>query len=662
MFTNTDSFRERVLQYKQTGLYCEHPFNLSPYSKYFKFWAEEARRCMFGYSARGYKITGDHYFYLNYCPIEITTGGEDSPNGSMELIAAKRETDFPAFWDGDFDWYMYVEECRARGLHAVCLKSRTKGFSYKGAAMLNRNFFLVPKSKGYVYAYDNQFLTGDGILTKTWSMMEHINEHTGFKKRISKPDEFHRTAMWKEKTPEGHWLTKGFQSEVIGVSLNDDKTGKKVRGKRGQLVLWEEAGANPYLLQSWPVAMESMRIGRKVFGLMVCFGTGGTEGADIQGLEELTYNPGYDVLHIPNKWDEGAGQDSKCGFFVPVFKNLEGFMDKDGNSNEEMAKAFITGQREYKMKNTSDPSAVTRYIAENPFSPQEALMRVGGNFFPVKEIKAQIAELQTNKHRYEDKQWVGTLEVDRESKGIIWSIDELGKPITDFPRKSESSEGAIVIWEHPKKNNEGVIPYGLYIAGNDPYDQDDSTTDSLGSTFIMNRVTAQIVAEYTGRPKTAVEYYENVRRLLIYYNARMNYENNLKGLFTYFEQKNSLYLLCDLPEVVEDKIADKVTQKRRKGTPGTLPVKKWGCELIKTWLLTPTEPDSEILNVHKIYSVPLLKELAAFNFKAGNYDRVMSLIYTLILFEDSVRIVVEMDKKIKTLGEDSFFERNFKGR
>ena len=42
------------------------------------------------------------------------------------------------------------------------------------------------------------------------------------------------------------------------------------------------------------------------------------------------------------------------------------------------------------------------------------------------------------------------------------------------------------------------------------------------------------VAEYTGRPKSAEEFYENVRKLLLYYNARAMYENQNKGIFVYF--------------------------------------------------------------------------------------------------------------------------------
>ena len=64
-------------------------------------------------------------------------------------------------------------------------------------------------------------------------------------------------------------------------------------------------------------------------------------------------------------------------------------------------------------------------------------------------------------------------------------------------------------------------------------DHDVSQTGSLGSFFIYKRFNNIesyydiIVAEYTGRPPTAEEYYENCRRLLEYYNARLLYENEL---------------------------------------------------------------------------------------------------------------------------------------
>jgi hypothetical protein len=96
-------------------------------------------------------------------------------------------------------------------------------------------------------------------------------------------------------------------------------------------------------------------------------------------------------------------------------------------------------------------------------------------------------------------------------------------------------------------------PYGRYIAGCDPYDQDKAdTSESLGSFFVYDRLTEQIVAEFTGRPNRADDFYETCRRMCIYYNAKCLYENQLKGLKIYFEQKNSLHYLSEQPGIIKD--------------------------------------------------------------------------------------------------------------
>lgn len=57
---------------------------------------------------------------------------------------------------------------------------------------------------------------------------------------------------------------------------------------------------------------------------------------------------------------------------------------------------------------------------------------------------------------------------------------------------------------------------------------------SLGSIFVLDLWTDKIVAEYTGRPMYAEDYFEICRKLCIYYNAALNYEQNKKGLFGHF--------------------------------------------------------------------------------------------------------------------------------
>ena len=123
-------------------------------------------------------------------------------------------------------------------------------------------------------------------------------------------------------------------------------------------------------------------------------------------------------------------------------------------------------------------------------------------------------------------------------------------PISKFPLQADDDkEGCIQIFEQPYTDKP---VYGMYIAGIDPYDDDQSSTDSLGSIFIMHSLTSRIVAEYTGRPQTAKEFFEICRKLMVYYNAVGNYENNKKGLFAYFEQRNCLHLLCNTPKILKD--------------------------------------------------------------------------------------------------------------
>ena len=102
-------------------------------------------------------------------------------------------------------------------------------------------------------------------------------------------------------------------------------------------------------------------------------------------------------------------------------------------------------------------------------------------------------------------------------------------------------------------------------------DHDESFTNSLGSTFIFKRVRAGeawndvIVAEYTGRPNTAEEYYENVRKLLIFYNARLLFENERKGIYPYFTKKHCDYLLADQPDKIITEVFKDSKVQRRKG-------------------------------------------------------------------------------------------------
>jgi len=656
-FSKIDTFREAALHFKEFKKYTNHTPNDHPNSQYMKFWMEEARRCKEGYHTGWDYIPGYFYWYLNYSPIFIVEAGEEIVDGTR--VQGKRFQDFPKFWDSDYYYYHYLDEAEKAGKHASVLKTRGRGYSFKGGSMLTRNYFLIPGSKSYAMAGEKEYLINDGLLTKAWDIMDFVDTYTPWaKRRQFKNTVMHKKASY-EKTSQGVKIEMGYKSEIIGVSLKDNPD--KARGKRGKLILWEESGSFPHLLKAWQIARPSMEQGKITFGMMIAFGTGGEEDSSFEALEELFYYPkAYNILDKPNTWDKGR-EGTTCGFFIPVTANYEGCYDKQGNSNHEKAQEWEEQERTTIKEQSSNTAAYTQYVAENPFNPQEAVMRATGTIFPVQDLRYHLGELEANKKKYIDTAWIGKLGIDSETGVIDWKIDPRARAINTFPlRDTKQIEGAIVIYEMPYRDGEGQIPFGMYISGTDPYDHDESGTDSLGSTFIMNVLNERIVAEYTGRPKTAEQYYENVRRLLKYYRATCNYENNLKGMFTYFKNKNDLHLLSDTPEVLVDReVMSASMANRKKGTPGTQQINKWGRELIKSWLITPTPSDPNLLNLHKVRSIALIKELMYWN-KDGNFDRVSALGMLMILKQERAKVIVDKEKKVKTLSEDSFWNRPFK--
>ena len=639
---NSDKFRTPALTFLRTGVYCSYPLGSTDY---FNYWDQQVEYCLKGYTAPdGDYITGYHYFYLNFCPIvRIVNRVEDGKN------VMDSDLTFPDFYDYDYFYFTGVQEAETQGKHIALIKSRRKGYSYKGGSMACRNYYLIPGAKTYIYASSKQYLTEDGILTKAWEYMDFIDKYTAWgKKRQVSSTSMRRRASYIVTDEFGNKREEGYKSEIIGVSLKDNP--HALRGKRAKLILFEEGGTFSELGAAWQIARPSVEQDGKTFGLMVVWGTGGDEGSAFETLKDMFYNPsGYNCLGFENIWDESPS-DKLCGFFVPQYTNLDTrdehgnrlFMDEYGNTILKPSLQFILDERKKVVDSATSTTAVDRYIAERPVTPLEAMMEFNGNIFPKKELMHHLAMIRTNKKLQNHKQ-VGDLNW---VNGIpVWTPKKHGD-VVKFPlKKDDDPTGSIVIWEHPVKD----APFGLYIGGTDPYDQDKSGTNSLGSTFIYKRFQSFeqyydiIVAEYTGRPATAEEYYENVRKLLTYYNARLLYENERKGLFPYFTSKHSDYLLADQPSIISD-IVGKSTVQRKKGIHMSVAIKDWGEGLIKEWLTTESSPGEK--NLTKILSEPLLEELINYNDK-GNFDRVMAFMMVMIYLQELHNVHVKEKKKIE---------------
>lgn len=628
--------------------------------KWYDFWREERRRCIEGYNIGRDYITGYHYFYLNFSRILKSKVVKENEEGQNQ---AERIEAFPDFWDGDYDFFHYLDEAEKSGQHAMLLGSRGKGKSLKTGSMLVRNYEHFRNSKNYAYAYSEEFLTNDGIISKAWYMMDFISNNTPWaKSRDEENSGLHRKAS-KKVLNNGVWTThpRSYNSEIMGVVVGDRLD--KARGKRGKLIIYEEIGMFKKSNRAWNMNRPSMEDGKNTFGLMLAIGTGGTEGSNFEGAEDMAKNPeAYKIYPIRNRWDEGK-ENTKICYFWSAAVNYGGCYNEETGVSD-IAKALKEIDKDRKIiANSGDNTALIRRKAELPLTVNEVLMRISHSIFPKEELLLQEAEIENNEYKYKNADFIGRLKLNKDTQQYEF-INTNDTPIYKLYTTNKNMPGAIIIYEHPKKDNSGNNFYNRYWAGIDSYDHDESTTTSLGSIYIGDSWTRKIVAHYTGRPKTAEEFYEICRRLLIYYNAKANIENHNKGIFTYFKQKNSEYLISDEPSVVRETLSDVTLRKtglrRKLGTTPSVPVQQYARGLLAKWLLESTDnPDKpEELRVHLFRDIAAIREMLAWN-SEGNFDRIDALIMLMLIWEENIAKEADLEATNKKLAHDKFFIKTF---
>lgn len=158
-----DYFRPSAIAYKQYGRYTNLRPNPNPNSEYGKWIREEIRRCYEGYvrESDGEWVTGNMYFFMNYCPIPMTKIVGKSKKG-------ERVIDFPEFWEGIYYRFHYIEQAQKGGLFNDLGGNNGCEISSRGKAHPYSQIVYTPegcKSWGEIQVGDALF-GDDGNLTK----------------------------------------------------------------------------------------------------------------------------------------------------------------------------------------------------------------------------------------------------------------------------------------------------------------------------------------------------------------------------------------------------------------------------------------------------------------------------------------------------------------
>ena len=680
IFVNTDAFKETSNHWMKTGKYCNELWGTPDWKD---FWITEKKRIMFGYTISGVTITGEHYNYLNYCPIQKS---EDLGGGIGRKVKG-----FPDFWDGDYNYFwireiarngilknhpnltpkekvdIYYMEPVARekelvrlveelnlmydilpsktvegirtdyllgGHDVIVLKSRRKGFSFKNAAVGARNFQHMPTSYTMLMAYEKKYLYPKGIFNMTMSYINFVNEHTAFRMPsdyVRKQDHIRNSYKTYE---DGVEIEKGFMSEVQAISFKDNPQAGV--GKDCLDILGEEVGSwgTPGGLKDTVASMlPSVTDGDLRTGMMTLFGTandiskGTVDFANMfENVEMYTFLPFRDIWNDPNKVE---------GFFFPAQLNMIGHYDSNGNSNLQTATSAELLVRRKKELAGASATLLNKRKREFPLNSSEALSSISFNDLPVEELKQRLAYVK--KHSVNTV--VGTPVTFYYEDGKIHAkpvLDGSHEPIHSYLDLPENLDGCAVIYEQPSP----LAQKGLYKIGYDPVEQENGT--SLAAIIVYKAVQfgavthSCIVAEYVGRFSDPDDIDLMAEMFADYYNTQVMHENMFRSTITYFRRKGRLAKLAYQPNSVISASVKSSKVDRVYGCHMSTALKADGLKYIKTWLLTPVNylEDGRIIRVlDMINSRRLLEELINYNNK-GNFDLISALIMALFMVQE----------------------------
>ena len=354
---------------------------------------------------------------------------------------------------------------------------------------------------------------------------------------------------------------------------------------------------------------------------------------DVDNFNFLTYNNAKDErrvhgLFISHKYRMEAKEESTLGDFLNLPKgdlhNVSMLV-----SNEDKA-TKITNDNLERLKKAGDRIA---YLKEKMYYPQEVddiFLNEDTNIFDIEGAKRQKARLLNNER-------TGTpVILFNDGEKIAHEFTDK-QPITNFPLKSSDLKDApVIIYEFPVENP----PYGLYVAGVDPYRQGKSAySSSLGSVYIYKRmhdITSEkyqdmFVASYCARPDKKETWEEQARLLIKYYNARTLCENDDISFIEYMKAKGDAHYLEKQPQWLME-VVPNTTVKREYGVHRSAQkIIDYLHNCLKKYMEDVVQRDKdedgnvirEITGVSKIFDPVLLEEIIQYN-DQGNFDRIVA--------------------------------------
>jgi hypothetical protein len=595
-------------------------------------WEEE--KIKGGVNINGVFISGWLYWHLNHWWIRID---DKDPYGNDVRI-----TSLPELRDNEWIRAEVLEACKNLKEGYMEVGGRQGGKSEMEASYFGMNATLFENTQNVIICgndYDLSLLKDkvdfgmknlwQGIaiprLDKTWRSNQI---RLGYKKSDGED------AIW---------------SYIVIRNAKDGNVTEVAAGTTAKSLIMDEIGKYPFAatFKAGEPAIKGKNGWRAV---PILVGTGGSFERG-QDAENFFYNPRANNFHAIVDPESGREtglflsglyrQDCKKkmtladwliqekGMTFPADSDLHNIIINV--ADKELARETIIKERA-SAKLNPDRTIYLKQIMYYPLTVEECFLQSGENIFDIEGAKRQKNRLQESSHTgvpvvlYDDGDGVKHEFTDKQ-------------PITNFPTKKDDNKDApVIIYEFPVDNP----PYGLYVAGVDPYRQGKAAySTSLGVVYIYKRMHSisgekyqdMFVASYCARPDRKEVWEDQARLLIKFYNARALVENDEISFIDYMIAKGDSRYLERQPIWLQE-IVPNTTVKRDFGIHRSAEkirlflhgcLKKYSEEvLIREKVLAE---DGEVMpalkGMTKIFDPLLLDEMIAYN-DEGNFDRIIA--------------------------------------
>lgn len=487
---------------------------------------------------------------------------------------------------------------------------------------------------------------------------------------------------WKWQRIEDNWknqVTLGVKtkdgtripfSSILIRNLDDGNNEEAIAGTKPRKLIIDEGGKGSFLkgLQA------------AIPGFTTPFGWGCSPIVTFTGGDMLNFfdaknlmfdSASYNFLTFKNEDDDkrfhGLFISNKYRLEAKEWSTLGKYLNKPEESklhdipmqvsNEQKAEEVL----QKNLDNLSKSGDKSTYLKEKMYYPRKVddiFLNESSNIYNIEAAKAQQLRIKINGITGQ------LIELYHDGENLLHKSSDK-QIITEFPVKSQSKDAPIQMWEAPISSP----PFGLYVAGVDPYRQGKATySNSLGAVYIFKRMhdiqsekyQDRFVAAYVARPDKKEVWEEQARLLIKYYNARTLCENDDISFIEYMKSKGDDHYLERQPDWLKE-IVPTTTVNRDYGIHRSSEkirdhlhncLKKHSEKVIFKEVDEEGSTTIEKLGMSTIDDPMLLEEMINYNEK-DNFDREIaaSLALGLAAHLDPIigKVGGEVDSRVKEL-------------